>query len=599
MARSLKLISCTVLVLAVSTAQAAVNNVWTPSATDRFWPQGPWSLSHAPTASETAVFNAANTYSVGFDSASANPTANDLLVSSGNLTFYGLLRSGFAAPTLNLNGTGGNNSVQVSGATLTIGSPGTMMNVNAAGFGFTTSSALLTVAYNSKLSLGTYLEIDGGSTVAVTSQALLQTPAWIDVGLGGNGALFVDGVGSSVSTAVAGIWGYNGNAANVTFQNGAIGTLGPARIADFTTTNTTGVFNVLSGSTCDTADLNLATVGGTNVSASLNVQGDNSTLTIRQAGTLTAGNATSGKVDINVGTLSSAGTGATFITGTGAASIRRSATVTVGSGSNKGKLNVNGDTIIDGATVSVAAGSSINVAAGKKLSFHNSAVLKGDGTLTGLVSNTSGQVAPSGLLTINGTFNQNTLGKLLIELGGTTVGTLYDRLSVTGLVMLNGTLDVKLINSFNPAVGSAFDILDWTTLSGTFATRNFPALTGAKTWDFSTLYTTGVISVVPTYVHGDFNRDGLITNADLSSLLKALTDLDAYRTTNQLTAAQLLSIGDFNNSGTVTNADMQGLLNLIATGGGSLAPVPEPSALAIAAGGIAIIWAKRRKSNRG
>jgi hypothetical protein len=594
MARTFKLIGAA-LMLAASTAQAAVNNTWTAAVTDRFWPQGPWSLSHPPTINETAVFNVAGTYTVGFDSASANPTISDLYVTAGNLTFYGVLRTGLAAPSLNLNGAGGNNAVQVSNATLTIGGVGTMMSVNAVGYGFTTSSALLTVAYNSTLSLGTFLEIDGGSTVAVTSQALLQTPGYIDVGVNGNGALFVDGVGSSVSSVAAGIWGYNGSAANVTFQNGAIGSLGPARIGDFTTTNTAGVFNVLSGANCDTADLNLATGGGTNVSATVNVQGDNSALTMRQAATLTAGNATSGKVDINVGTMLSTGTGSTFSTGTGTATIRRSATVTVGNGANKGKLNLNGNTTIDGAVVSVAAGSSINVAADKKLSFHNSAVLKGDGTLTGLVSNTSGQVTPSGVLTINGTFNQNTLGKLLIELGGTTVGTQYDRLSVAGLVTLNGTLDVKLINSFNPAVGNSFDILDWTTLSGTFATQNLPALTGAKTWDLSALYTTGVISVAPTTVHGDFNRDGLVTNADLGSLLKALTNLDAYRTTNQLTTAQLLSIGDFNGSGTVTNADMQGLLNLIATGGGSLAQVPEPSALALAACGIALVWAYRQK----
>src|SRR3954468_19455126 len=99
MVRSLTLIGCAAIIFAVSTAQAA-NNVWTPSLTDRFWPQGPWSLSHAPTASETAVFSSANTYSVGFDSASANPTANDLLVSAGNVTFYGFLRSGLPAPTL-------------------------------------------------------------------------------------------------------------------------------------------------------------------------------------------------------------------------------------------------------------------------------------------------------------------------------------------------------------------------------------------------------------------------------------------------------------------------------------------------------------------
>ncbi len=47
----------------------------------------------------------------------------------------------------------------------------------------------------------------------------------------------------------------------------------------------------------------------------------------------------------------------------------------------------------------------------------------------------------------------------------------YDHISVTGQLSLGGTLDVSLINGFNPQPGNSFDILDFNpgSLSGTFS----------------------------------------------------------------------------------------------------------------------------------
>jgi hypothetical protein len=47
-----------------------------------------------------------------------------------------------------------------------------------------------------------------------------------------------------------------------------------------------------------------------------------------------------------------------------------------------------------------------------------------------------------------------------IELGGTSVGTQYDQLSVTGSVQLGGTLAVTLINGYAPTLGTSFTIID-------------------------------------------------------------------------------------------------------------------------------------------
>ncbi|HEX9581790.1 MAG TPA: hypothetical protein VF970_11860, partial [Gemmatimonadales bacterium] len=115
---------------------------------------------------------------------------------------------------------------------------------------------------------------------------------------------------------------------------------------------------------------------------------------------------------------------------------------------------------------------------------HNSgAVIQGTGTasLSATPANRvlSGTFAPGtspGILGISGTFDPTATGVLNIELGGTTVGTQYDQLAVTGAATLtNATLNVTLINGFTLTSGQTFTVLTTTGLiNGTFATENLP-----------------------------------------------------------------------------------------------------------------------------
>jgi hypothetical protein len=106
--------------------------------------------------------------------------------------------------------------------------------------------------------------------------------------------------------------------------------------------------------------------------------------------------------------------------------------------------------------------------------------LSGSGTVSGSVIN-AGLVSPggdgtAGILTITGNYTQTENGELLIDLGGTAVGTQYDQVHVNGSVTLDGSLVVELTNDFSPTEGQSFQILTFSSRTGDFATTSFPDL---------------------------------------------------------------------------------------------------------------------------
>jgi len=100
--------------------------------------------------------------------------------------------------------------------------------------------------------------------------------------------------------------------------------------------------------------------------------------------------------------------------------------------------------------------------------------LAGTNTITGTVTNSS-VVSPGaspGLLTINGSYIQTASGVLAIELGGTNVGSEYDRLAVSGAAALAGTLAVTLIDPYLPSISNTFRVMSYGSFSGGFGTVN-------------------------------------------------------------------------------------------------------------------------------
>jgi len=217
---------------------------------------------------------------------------------------------------------------------------------------------------------------------------------------------------------------------------------------------------------------------------------------------------TSNSASIKVG---EAGTGVMDILNGGAVTTTNGTPIIGNLAGSNGTVNISGTdsrwTLSGGGTGSVTVGGigtgSLNVRDGGSL-FGSATVgstgsLGGDGTITGNVTN-SGLVTPgnsSGILTINGDYSQTNVGILQIELGGTTVGTEYDQLfSASGTANLDGTLNLLSISSFDPSSGDSFQILNFSTIAGSFDTINTFNLDSGLAWNFDNLYTTGTIDVI-------------------------------------------------------------------------------------------------------
>ena len=102
-----------------------------------------------------------------------------------------------------------------------------------------------------------------------------------------------------------------------------------------------------------------------------------------------------------------------------------------------------------------AAGAEINGSAGI---INNGVTFTNVGTLNPGLS--------PGVMTIEGDLYQGDSAVLNIELAGTTPGSGHDQLVVTGEIQWNGTINVTLIDGFEPQAGDSFAIVDAASTTG-------------------------------------------------------------------------------------------------------------------------------------
>jgi T5SS/PEP-CTERM-associated repeat protein len=170
----------------------------------------------------------------------------------------------------------------------------------------------------------------------------------------GDATVIVDGGGSAFNTGSTSQWGSFFDTVNVTYRNGATGTLGRIELALAPVgADTTGTLRVESNADVTSGDLLVASQIGSFASADgeVRVTGTGSTLTQTGASILTLGTASAGDGDLFVesgGTLTG-GTGATTVNGAGRINILG------------GTYNANGNITLNGGLLTRdASGSSIS-----------------------------------------------------------------------------------------------------------------------------------------------------------------------------------------------------------------------------------------------
>ncbi|MCB0289386.1 MAG: hypothetical protein KDH97_03935, partial [Calditrichaeota bacterium] len=110
-------------------------------------------------------------------------------------------------------------------------------------------------------------------------------------------------------------------------------------------------------------------------------------------------------------------------------------------------------------------------------------VIQGSDTIKvqGAAFTNSGTVRPGtspGSLTLIGNFPQDAGSSFDVEIGGNTPGSSYDQLMVSGSAQLDGTLNISLVNGFEPVAGQTFSIMTYGSHSGQFAAVNNAVLNG-------------------------------------------------------------------------------------------------------------------------
>jgi hypothetical protein len=362
-----------------------------------------------------------------------------------------------------------------------------------------------------------------------------------------NAGAFVKSMGSG-TTAINGPFANSGTldvaSGRVNLAGGGVGR-GSFAIEAAKTLQLAGGAHTFTATSSVTGDGNVVVSGGT-----INVEGAYSIGTIVSAGTI--------NFDVNV-ILSSVTLSGGSLSGVGDVAVQGLLTWTGGTMSGQGQTDANGSLVLNGNNNKSLASRTLNNAGAAiwsgtgNLSGSTGAVLnnlpgatfevQGDATfgdastvfnnagaffksmgsgattINAFVYNTgsievdsgaltvnndfvnAGHVSPGGnnhtaVLTINGNYIQTAQGVLSIDLGGTGAGAQYDQLHVTGIFLLDGTLQVQLINGFNSALNDNFQVLTFTpgSVIGDFATVSLPTLDGGLF--LAPTYTSTALSLV-------------------------------------------------------------------------------------------------------
>lgn len=369
-------------------------------------------------------------------------TASTLTVNlSGNDTFSGVL-GGAGANDNNFGLTKtGSGTLTLSGANTYTGATTILDGTLRYGaFSVLSDTTAVTVSAPGTLNLATFGDIVGSlagdGTVTLGSAPLEvgtdNTSTTFSGTMNGTGQFIKNGTGTFTLSGTITAGG------NVTINEGTFRLASANRIADgrFIAMGLTGIFN-LNGFD--------ETIGG--------LSGGTSNTVTLGGGTLTTGG-------LNIATSffgAISGSGSLIKEGTEVFRLERSNSYTGSTTVNAGTLLINGS-----VTSNVTVASGATVGGSGTINSSNSLTVQSGGTIA---PGTSPGILNSGNVTLQSGSAFNA------ELNGTTVGTQYDQLNVTGTVTIGSNVTLNGSLGFTPAAGDTFVIINndgSDAISGTF-----------------------------------------------------------------------------------------------------------------------------------
>ncbi len=168
----------------------------------------------------------------------------------------------------------------------------------------------------------------------------------------------------------------------------------------------------------------------------------------------------------------------------------------------------------------------------------------------------------------------------IVELGGKLPGSEHDQLNHTGQAQLDGTLDLEIINGYQPVLGSSFTILTATGgITGKFANTLLPTLPSGLKWLVSYAQQTLIVSVIqsnsaPIGIVLQNVVTTLPENTNTTSSIKVadIVVIDDALGTNTLgligadaAMFQIVGNGLYLNAGSILNFEVQSQLDVTVT----------------------------------
>ena len=156
-----------------------------------------------------------------------------------------------------------------------------------------------------------------------------------------------------------------------------------------------------------------------------------------------------------------------------------------------------GGSIVNQGTLTLSGGPTLTMT---NATLQNAAggTLRGVGTLS--LTNTpltnGGTIAPgvnSAATLTTSNFTQSAAGAASIDVDSAAV----DRVAVSGAAVLDGTLNLSRLNGFIPPIGAAFDILTFTSRTGTFSAVNGASIGNGTKFQVNYSTTKVTLTVVP------------------------------------------------------------------------------------------------------